>query len=87
MKKNLDNLPCTCGHINKKHSESNGKSMERLTKQLDEGYIDNLKNRSKFWKRFLSEIKLDEFGCSICKCDSFKQNNLKYLEDLYDKKK
>ena len=82
----MKKLPCICGHRSDKHSKSNGKSMERLNRQL-KGYQDTLANREKFWKEFLSNIKLEEFGCGECKCESFKQDNLKYLEDLYEVKK
>lgn len=88
MKKNkqeIELICLTCGCAATEHNKMNQKGWNRLSKQLT-GYEDTPENREKFWKKFLTDgakinsINMEEWACGSCYCDSFKLNNLDYLE-------
>ena len=77
---------CICGCSSRVHTKMNKKSWDRLNKQL-EGYKEkNMEYRNKFWKKFMTGGSQDEWRCSECDCDSCKMDNLKYLEQEYDRR-
>jgi hypothetical protein len=80
---------CVCKHSKDQHTETNGKHWARLQNQLV-GYKEHsLADREKFWAKFLTEGSDDEWRCENekCKCDSFKLDNLKLIEDIAKERK
>jgi len=78
---------CICGHLTIQHSKMGKKAWDRLDKQL-EGYKESsMVDREKFWKKYLSEGTQEEWQCTQCTCESFKRDNLRYLEEKAKEKK
>ena len=79
---------CTCGHSKTQHSETNDKHWNRFQNQLV-GYKErDIKDRERFWKKFLTEGSDDEWKCTKCKkCNGFKLDNLRLVEDMAKEKK
>jgi hypothetical protein len=64
----------------------NSKAWDRFYKQLEVYKDDTMDGRKAFWNEFLTSGTQEEWKCTQCNCESFKRDNLRYLEEKANEK-